>query len=85
VLICRNCHTVNEDYGVDPKNLYCGNCGLPTLDRVPFPGSSSSNNNAIVLGTTGAALGAAIGGPVGAIIGGTLGAIFGANSTWLKR
>lgn len=71
-LICRNCGTINTDPGGDPRQLRCGNCGAPQLQRILTP-----QQKAFAGVAAGAAIGGLAGGPPGALIGGLIGLILG--------
>ncbi len=69
-LICGYCGTFNTDPGGDPKQLRCGSCGLPQLQRIFTP-----QEKALAGAAAGAGIGALAGGLPGAIIGGLIGLI----------
>jgi hypothetical protein len=71
-LVCRNCHSVNQDPGGDPRLYTCGVCGQPQLERVQ--GTVSQTTATAIAG---AALGGMIFGPFGALIGALVGAAVG--------
>ena len=68
-LICRNCGSINQDPGGDPKSYRCGVCGVSSLERILTP-----QQKAFAGGAAGAAIGAMLGfGAPGALIGALIG------------
>jgi hypothetical protein len=71
-LVCRNCHSVNQDPGGDPRLYTCGVCGQPQLERTQ--GAVSQTTATAIAG---AAIGGMFGGPVGALFGALAGIVVG--------
>jgi hypothetical protein len=75
VLICKNCGSINQDPGGDPKTYLCGVCGQPQLERVQ---TEQEKKNTLAAAIAGGAIGA-LGGPVGIAIGAIVGALIGSR------
>jgi hypothetical protein len=76
MLVCRNCHAVNQpDPGGPPEQYTCGNCFQRTLYRQEDVNAQTAGG-----ATVGAIVGALAGGPLGAIIGGFIGGLLGNNN-----
>ena len=68
---------MNTDPGGDPRGYHCGNCGYSPLIR------TLTQNDILLAGVVGAAVGAAFG-PIGAAIGGLAGLFVGSRRTQPK-
>jgi hypothetical protein len=72
-LVCRNCHSINQDPGGDPRLYRCGACQHQELERVQGYVSEKTVGGTIA----GAAIGGMIFGPFGALVGAVIGAALG--------
>jgi hypothetical protein len=73
MLFCRNCHSINQDPGGDPRLYRCGVCHRQELERVQGYVSEKTVGGAIA----GAAIGGMAFGPIGALVGAILGIALG--------
>ena len=75
-LICKNCGTINQDLGGDPRMYRCGHCGQPALQRTQTLSDTDKNRLAAAIAAA-SIIGLATENPVGALVGALLGYVFG--------